>query len=561
MYLIVVDTMQIQPYIFGSNRLRENLGASYLVAQTTEAWAKQYIPEPNNLKPNGTYNPRTESPFNAQRIDGGAPLAAEVVYAGGGNFVALIRDESDAKKFVRGLSRRVMEDAPGLQLLIDCHAFQWSASLVRAIREAFERLAEQKRKRVQTAPLLGVGVTTPCQGTGLPAVEWATPIEGETGYPASAEICAKLNAVDAANAELEKLFGDLLEEKYKFPYDLDKLGRSKGEFSHLAIAHADGDSMSAHFHAIGEEYLAPEKNGAYIIKVREQSEAVKRNSRNALRKLAARLIAQIDPNENTILYNVDGRRLAKIELQSKDKDKSKRLWLPFRPIVFGGDDLTFVCDGRLGLALAAEYLQLFQTENAALGATACAGAAVIKTHYPFARGYALAEQLCQSAKKYRAANERAKVCALDWHFALSGLAGDLDEIREREYKTRAGWLHLRPVTLTHQEPPPLQSWQATERLTREFQGKDWITRRNKVKALRDALRQGETAVQRFRDLYLRDQDHAKLLPDGFAAHPQQEKIRETGWVELSNGDARAVYFDALELADWYMPLKPLEKQP
>jgi len=48
MYLIVVDTMQIQPYIFGSNRLRENLGASYLVAQATEDWAWDHLPKPNN---------------------------------------------------------------------------------------------------------------------------------------------------------------------------------------------------------------------------------------------------------------------------------------------------------------------------------------------------------------------------------------------------------------------------------------------------------------------------------------------------------------------------------
>jgi hypothetical protein len=39
MHLVVVDTAQIQPYIFGSNRLRENIGASHLVAESTEAWA------------------------------------------------------------------------------------------------------------------------------------------------------------------------------------------------------------------------------------------------------------------------------------------------------------------------------------------------------------------------------------------------------------------------------------------------------------------------------------------------------------------------------------------
>lgn len=38
MQLLILDTSQIQPYVFGSNRLRENIGASYLVAQATGQW-------------------------------------------------------------------------------------------------------------------------------------------------------------------------------------------------------------------------------------------------------------------------------------------------------------------------------------------------------------------------------------------------------------------------------------------------------------------------------------------------------------------------------------------
>jgi len=552
MYLIVVDTMQIQPYIFGSNRLRENLGASYLVAQATEDWAKKHIPKPNNLKSEGTYNPLADSPFNTERIETNPQLAAEVIYAGGGNFVALIREESDAKKFVRGLSRRVLTDAPGLQLLIDCRPLEWQRSLVQTMRDAFESLGEQKRKRLQTAPLLGVGVTVPCQGTGLPAVEWAKPIEDDSGYPASAEICAKLNAVDAANTTLANVFGKYIPKNHEFPYDLDHMGRSEGDFSHIAIVHADGDSMSERFSVIGNKHIDPEKNREYISVVRKLSQDVKQNSRAALQALLTRLSSQIDGKRHCITYKRDGALVAEIKFQRNKKNDN--WWLPFRPIVFGGDDVTFVCDGRLGLALAAEYLQLFQAANKDLGATACAGIAVIKTHYPFARGYALADELCQSAKGYRATLAEQSAC-MDWHFALSGLAGDLDEIRTREYKTRNGWLHLRPVSLTIQNTPPLQTWQATEQFTRDFQGKDWMTRRNKAKALRDALRQGGTAVTRFRNLYLRKEDQAELLPDGFAEHPQQQKIRETGWVEFSKSDARAVYFDALELADWYVPLE------
>ena len=36
----VLDTTGIQPYIFGSNRLRENIGASYLVSEATDDWVR-----------------------------------------------------------------------------------------------------------------------------------------------------------------------------------------------------------------------------------------------------------------------------------------------------------------------------------------------------------------------------------------------------------------------------------------------------------------------------------------------------------------------------------------
>ena len=39
----VLDTTGIQPYIFSSNRLRENVGASFLVSQATDEWVKEVL--------------------------------------------------------------------------------------------------------------------------------------------------------------------------------------------------------------------------------------------------------------------------------------------------------------------------------------------------------------------------------------------------------------------------------------------------------------------------------------------------------------------------------------
>lgn len=39
MKLVVGETVQIQPYIFGGNRMRENLGEAHLAKLSTENWA------------------------------------------------------------------------------------------------------------------------------------------------------------------------------------------------------------------------------------------------------------------------------------------------------------------------------------------------------------------------------------------------------------------------------------------------------------------------------------------------------------------------------------------
>lgn len=552
MQLVIVDTAQIQTYIFGSNKLRENLGASYLVAQSTEDWARECLPAER-----------------AGEIEKDETQQVEELYAGGGNAVFLFRATEDAKEFTRKLSQKIIRDAPNLSLLIASSRVRWENSekddsLFGKVNETFQKLATQKRERASSFGLQGLGITVNCQSTGLPAAKWVVPIEEdpESGYPASAEIIAKLNAVKAANTELEGKFKQQLGNNLEFPYDLDNLGRSEGNFSHIAVVHADGDGMSQRFRNVGECFKRADQNRDYIKAVRGLSRDVRQNSTAALAAIVEKLIGAIDLKTHTITYRNDAGQLV-AEIQLKQNEKNKKWWLPFRPIVFGGDDVTFVCDGRLGLALAAEFLKEFVGQNKNLqdgangqlitrGATACAGAAIVKTHYPFARAYALAEDLCQSAKAHRAAS--GDTACLDWHFALSGLAGGIDEIRAREYKTRFGELVMRPVVTDTGKTPALGSWQATEKWTRKFQSQEWMERRNKVKAFRDALRQGAEAVKRFRTIYgIRALPGDVVVSGGFNG-----TFQEDGWVtQVVAGQeiSRAAYFDALELADWYVPLE------
>ena len=81
--LLLIDTTQTQRYIFGSNRLMENIGGSYLIAMATEQWVLQTVYEKidkHNVRQ--TAEGRQEIDPMHKFEDG---LTLEVLVAGGGN--------------------------------------------------------------------------------------------------------------------------------------------------------------------------------------------------------------------------------------------------------------------------------------------------------------------------------------------------------------------------------------------------------------------------------------------------------------------------------------------
>ncbi len=162
MWLVVVDTMQIQPYIFGSNRLRENVGASYLVDVATRDWAFEAVravaPGNNNIGPGNNL-------ISDVWIEKGRD--AEVFYSGGGNFVVLFSDVDKVKKFNSHLSQRVLLEAPDLQLLIAQQKIDWSTDVLYVkLDEVLRMLAVQKRNHDQ------VGSSARVRGDSSLQINW-----------------------------------------------------------------------------------------------------------------------------------------------------------------------------------------------------------------------------------------------------------------------------------------------------------------------------------------------------------------------------------------------------
>ena len=487
--LVVVDTIGIQDYIFGSNRLRENIGGSHLVHLATEGWLYDdpdaFLPSPHNIE-------------NGKRRDGltdveSSRLQAELLYAGGGNTVLLFREVSDAKTFTLKLSEKLLCEAPGLEAVVVAQPVPASKPLAQTMLETMTALAKKKADRAWSQPLLGLGVTAACRATGL-AANGIEQEPGERGWlPLSAETLAKWKQNEYAKERLKKELGKQLPPDLDFPDQFDHLGRTEHEHSYIAVVHADGNGMGKLLKGISDYYaaLGPEKDREYISLLRTFSAEVNKAGLDAIQAVVNRVAA----------WNQPGGVIQPMEENGK-------YYLSLRPLVYGGDDVTFVCDGRIGLKAAQVFLDTFGTHkiSGVAGiqeqAKACAGVAIVKVHYPFARAYQLAEALCGNAKK----EYNRAVQAIDWHLAQSGLFGELREIRSREYDERRqpngeliSTLLMRPVGLTS-PLPQLGSWRTWDNLVRISQAfRSDLWPRNKTLVLREALREGSTAVEKFVD--------------------------------------------------------------
>jgi len=537
--LTLIDIRQVQGYLFSANELKQSLGASALVEQATHEWVFDVLPE----KRNAQWNAKEYRVIFDERTIEKDDLEAEVIFMGGGNSAILFSTFDAAKNFTTAYTESLLVNAPGLESAV-AHVKDIDMGKKGALLQAWKTMQEvempkQKEARLVSQPILGLSVTAECAYTGLPAVNDVLKSPEDKGPDArrilvSAQSFAKQDqqTVKAANQRLEKL---LHIDEFEYPHDFEELGSERGKSSFIAVVHADGNSMGKRIQA----YTEHEENREMIRRMREFSEKVNRiglEAMQAVRNYVA--IALHLAKEENHPYELADR------FDNKETVRLKNSFLPLRPLVFGGDDITFVCDGRLGLPLAVKLLQAFSSTQMPDGkqAYACAGVAIVHSHYPFARAYDLAEELCQDAKqKARTWDKDSRVSLINWHIASSGRTLDWDETQKREFENLNGRLLLRPLVVDKADDissPAWRTWIAFTEQVAGFRTSFWNTQRNKQKDVREVLRKGADSTRKFTN-------QNGELP-GFAAAPATDVV-ETGWIEK-----QCLYFDALEAMDFFV---------
>lgn len=212
-YLYGAAVQGIQGFIFQTNKLREIVGASDLVAQICTTVFTDLI--------------------GKTAFEGGSPQA-EMVVSAAGNIKCLFRDEKLCKKAVSEFSRIVMLKAPGITISQAVVELSQDGDFASAVEELEKRLRIQRN---MPAPSLTIGLTAieRSHTTGFPAIT-----EDDDGKWIDEGTNKKRAAANRQDLTLcRKSFGEQIKNE-NVPNELKYI---TGKNDWIAIIHADGNGL------------------------------------------------------------------------------------------------------------------------------------------------------------------------------------------------------------------------------------------------------------------------------------------------------------------------------
>ena len=428
-HLALFETGGNQAYVFGTNRLRENLGASELLSQSCTTWVSEAA---------------------AHLVD------CRVITATSGRALVWCKDDDQACKLVGDVTMRALVDAPGL-VLAAAHV-EWDPSndlgeQVRALIQQCEQAAGATA--TGAARFLRLPIVAPCESTGLPA-ERSVRIGG--GHEATARLLsevawAKLCASSDARKRLK------LELDLQPPADIEELEtmiRRRRDVGWLAVIHADGNGIGNSFISLDgwvreqPNMDADKRLQKYLAVYTEFSQALEEATTDALREAVKKVRDCLRDDERAAASNAVSATQGSGQPHPPEDGNDETL--PILPLVVGGDDVAVIIDARYALDFTETLLNTFASDSRPTEVllrhlpeaqipphfTMGAGVAIVKPHFPFHAAYELADQLADVAKaatkEELAAHEvpgevGVPAGSLDFHMLSDSTGTTLDEIR------------------------------------------------------------------------------------------------------------------------------------
>ena len=399
--LAMYDIRGKQDYIYKSNKMKEIIGASYIIRECFDAYL---YPAAEECSEKGLFSYKREAEktdFSRERFvrhleDG---YIGEVVYDGGGNFFVLYENAERYRAVNQRFYRKVLEETYSLRVLttyIEGIDFDHYSSDQRKLYEK-HRKREQKESMfhpVNTLPIVQVDYH---DSMPLSVRQKIAGREQKVSYESSRKY-QKYEEVMQKNKKDSVIEGDRL---------LDELVTEKGEESLLAVIYIDGNNMGAQVERCLSQARRPdgEPDTTYEASVK------------ALRAFS----------EYIQEYYIDAG-IREVDQVLEQTPNQKR-----RFVVYAGDEITFICNARNAYDVAVRYLEkLSEEEPADAPRTSCAGIAIFHSHTPFSEAYRIAEECCESGKKLMKKEKLTDVSLIDFHYCQGAIGVSLDQIREQE---------------------------------------------------------------------------------------------------------------------------------
>lgn len=394
------EARSIQPFLFASGRLADMVAGSDLLDELSRGILDQALRacevEPESLP---------------------APRRA------GGALYLVFEDAETARRF-RALWRTLVAQLlPGIER-VDCICS--GESVKGAINTGIDTLAGMRNLRPAALPN-PAPVAERNARTGEVAVARDRKRDRE---PVDAATRVKRQFARSEHAGLAHKFDPDDRAEWPRNFEQDEPGSRRfplGEDGMVGLIHADGNGLGQILRVLGDATgHAPEH---YVRLYRAFSEGLDAATGDAARSATQDVL---QPQINDGVY-------------------------PARPLVLGGDDLTLLVRADLALDFTENFIEAFERESERMlqtlrgqlkeagtpddvierlpeRLTACAGITYLKSGQPFARGYQLAESLCDRAKQQsRSATEEATVpSSIAFHRIQTSLADDAAALSSQE---------------------------------------------------------------------------------------------------------------------------------
>lgn len=420
------DIRSKQEYIYKSNKMKEIIGASYIIRDCFKdnlypkekecqgMWIFDYKSsmQKDNLNSDSEKNLTREHNMTDIKEEEKRPTdisfskesfkkhleegyIGEVIYDGGGNFFVLYRDITAYQQVNKLFYQNLLKNTYSLRVLtsyiegVDFSNFPQDRQKLYDIHRQREQ-TESMIHPVNTLPIVQVDYR---DFMPLSCKHFINHREEKVSY----ESKKKYEKYEEIKRRKD---GDIIIQGERI---LDNIITRKGEESLLAIVYIDGNNMGNKMDSCLEN---EDKSYEFCIqRLREFSDEIQKN--------------YID------------LRIEDVDKILASKPQQKR-----RFVIYAGDEVNFICNARYAYDVAVEYLtRLAENEEENTIRTSCAGIAIFHSHMPFAESYRIAKECCENAKKWMKEKGIEHASLLDFHFCQGAIGTSLQHIRKQEENT------------------------------------------------------------------------------------------------------------------------------